>query len=773
MATADGRMNNLVLRSANSQDVGFPLDSDEHFNASSDRFKVLIDNYSEQISEWKGGGEPDFATSADRVDDVRIARLDLTKQFQEMPGAIDDDRMRPYLEYFQADQSYLKRSDGLSQEYGSFVKRRALLREALTSGGPVASGTDYIKMCRKVHKLVSNKKEIDSQFEFIDLRKELCQEHFDNPRFIAEVYRADEDMADELLVDLDRRDLLSAATGPTPHRTTALKDVFCDAVRGVNSDVLENNVESENKGETNIIEQFQRAREVGKNTRHNHSSIMMFADEFKGETAADRRNYENGLSAFDNEKFNPSMWNKYVSSLSREEGLFIKEKKGPEASFIVARKRLISQLREGHPDAAKSYAVLQHAAEKIHNNANRYERFTKMGDGADLAALNMFSEENQANLTREVREEVDEAVITKMGSNVITEGERVGSVERASDGDRGAYDLNVSKSTRVTVISGSEVLLSDNEKDMQEGKGVIMRLEGVIAPPIGTSDKSGKYDAGLAAKSHLEEVIQRHGVDSLGIVVEKLDSGEDVVTLRSANDENISRRMLRDGYATPSHDGKNMARREMLTKQAENNNRGIWYKNEFPEVDKTWRRESKMPDMTWKDKRARVARNTTQAMCTTPTQVANMLSRPETKIFSLNVGMWANDGRIDEEIEKQTNRNPQRMVDVYDRNMEILEDLRKRKDDLTPADKQAHDRLTLGSRALGGVLVERNLLDEKKFIKGKHPYLTRNGIELSKKGLRSVADATADLVDKGADEVRKRIPGMRRSADWYLGEISG
>ena len=120
---------------------------------------------------------------------------------------------------------------------------------------------------------------------------------------------------------------------------------------------------------------------------------------------------------------------------------------------------------------------------------------------------------------------------------------------------------------------------------------------------------------------------------------------------------------------------------------------------------------------------------------------------------------------MDKAISKVARTNPGRLMDIYDNNLEILKDLRKRKDKLTPAEKIAHDRLDMGRRAIGGSLMEYGHMSAEQLKKDGHPMMSRKGINANLDSLRPItnaAGAAANVASKYAKEGVKRAPGMVR-----------
>lgn len=927
-----------------------------------------VDLYLEQIKKWESG--PDFVNDADRVDRVKKERLRLASRIAEEPHLIADRRLSGKSDYLDADLRYNDNLDPASVEYGRFVRERAALRDELFEGKSFVSAKDYTDFALRKQESILAKENIHLQYELIDLRREAALEHFDDPRFVAEVSRHPAGLFDELLVDFDRRDLLLGKMDPaTEARSAAMSDLFSESVQ---KSIKLGQTKAEN------VMNFQNMREVGRNIRHNQRAISNFAAAFDKGTPQ----YEIGMSALDDDAFSDGLYNSWIKGLSRADKNLINEKKSAAAAFVVAHRRFQKELDAGDPSAGKSFAVLEHAAEKILNQNGLQRKLAEIGDkddvAANLAALHVFGERYKQRHLDKLGENLEEQVIARMGDAVHSEGQHqgrsegpsaegetyalnldpdrpalkgrisaeivdlvsatrdalgepsvrsaaviglarmeaaaagneglssilarasqavaskdrdeaigfaesvlkalpesdlagkgvsdgrgfskhisafkdgkissdqlvvsaaglaahagmssdqgiaklltadiaamsqgsfndlvAGSVDRAArhagsrdlgrlarnlrergasdaDGMKREFDVALSPhEPSFEVVDGAHLRVANCREDLENGKGIILRLSGIVTPPEGVETRLGNLDAGMESRSHLEEVIQRHGIKSLGLEIHRLDTGEDVIKAKLSSGEDLSQRMLRDGYAIPTKEGPENIRREYLTKQAEAGRRGLW-RDGFPEMDQSWRREKGAPEMTWRDKRLRLTETVASAMAGSENGVRRMfsssvtsddtyrrLSRSETKLFALPINAWSNSSRIDEEIKKIARRNPSRIIDIYSNNMEILKDLRKRKDKLTQAEKVAHDRLTLGTRAIGSALVSTKNLDPRQLRKDDAELISRSGIELSARGVRAVADVTVHMAEGAAHVVKETAKRGARGARWMLNE---
>lgn len=713
--------------------------SDTNINPETD---PLVE-YVKLVKQWESGVE--FVNDGDKVESVRNRRLALADTIAtKFPERIVDPRLKGFEAYLNADLLYLDRPDPSSTDYVSFARERDALRRELFKGKPVLTAQDYETIAGRTQTMIADKSFIKDQYDMLDLRREAALEHFDDHRFIIGVYRSPRGLMDELLVDFDRRDLLA----------TRMSDV--DATRSkAQADVFVAHLEKcldRGQNPAEMVQNFQMLREVGLQVRHNQRAVTAFADRFP----EDGVGMEIGLAALDNVRWGEGLFQEWQKGLTKEQKAFIVKHEGPAAAFVVARERFEAQVLRGDAGAADSFAVMERAASVIgkrRDQIRKLEEISGKNSVDNIAAFHILAERHRDEALTNVAAVVDQEVMDKMGDKLITAGVRAGSAEvvgKAGD----VYELTMGPDTALEVVDGSHVRLATNAADLEAGKGLVVRIDGILTPPEGVSTKSGKIDAGLAAKKHLEGVITRHGVAGSGMILNKLETGEQVLSVKMPTGEDLGLRMIRDGYALPSMEAKNATRREYMAKQSEGNARGLWAEG-FPPMDHSWRHEKKNPELTWKDRRVHLVRNVTQSLCTSHQQVYQKLSRSETRLFALPLEKWSASGKIDDEIMKILRRNPSRLLDVYGNNMEILEDLRKRKDSLTQEEKYAHDQLAMGRRAVGQALVDANLLDERKFRKDTHPFMSRSGLEMSMKGVRAVADAALTATDATVQSTKK------------------
>ncbi|MFZ3583782.1 hypothetical protein ACOI1H_16635, partial [Loktanella sp. DJP18] len=118
---------------------------------------------------------------------------------------------------------------------------------------------------------------------------------------------------------------------------------------------------------------------------------------------------------------------------------------------------------------------------------------------------------------------------------------------------------------------------------------------------------------------------------------------------------------------------------------------------------------------------------------------------------------------VDKAIMEIARSNPGRLIDIYDNNLDILKDLRKRKDKLNQDEKLAHDRLDMGRRAIGKSLSELGHLDPKKVERDGHPMMSRKGLHANLDALRPIGNAiakTGDVIQKYAPEAIRKGRGL-------------
>ena len=789
----------------------------------------VVAQYLDTLHRWEGRNPKDVAegrvndtsaidivTDGEKVDELREYRLDLARQISADPRLAShrafferaDEFTNDPRRYFEIDNTLLRQGDKSKVEYSDFARRREELRDQVFGKQRMVDADSYVRYTKSVQGMLRDRKDVDYQYEFLDIRREAAREHYNNPRFVAEVAlrahvekgdapqkwdldiddprAARNGFMDELLVDFDREDLLNDKKAQ--QRSDALTGAFTERLREIGT---EDSADGSFQGETRItaaekVRRFQDLREAGMTLRTDHRAVGLFAQIFNervedperkvgvnlDDVSSSQRSrcYEIGLAALEDRRFSKGLFNRWVAGLDDEErSRFHKELKGsPTGTFRLARERFERQYAMGDKAMADSFAVMETAASKVMADPKLVAKLRKTGEPDDLVALQMFSEESRDKRMRDVSRGVQDDIVDRMGQrgHLTEKGARLGDAAgKTSGGEDYKLDLSAAgENAHCTVVDGSHLMLSNSAEDAQQGKGLVLRLQGMTTPPVepATMTKSGVLDAGVESKNFLEEVIGRHGLKrSVGLVIDKTDTGEKVVKATLNSGEDVSERMIKEGYALPTKDGRHGERREDQARQAQANKRGLW-KEGFPEMDDSWRREKNAPQLTWRDKKHRLVRNVNDALAQTPNQVYRKLSRPEARLFALPVKEWAGDGRIDEEVESLVARNPARAMDVYGNNMDILKDLRKRKDSLSQEERVAHDRLSLGRRALASSLVSAGHLDPRQAEKDSHPLVSRPGFQLNAKKIRPIAEGAVSLAG-GAAEATRQVAGHAKN----------
>jgi len=315
------------------------------------------------------------------------------------------------------------------------------------------------------------------------------------------------------------------------------------------------------------------------------------------------------------------------------------------------------------------------------------------------------------------------------------------------EGTKEAYKLDLAQAgekAAYEVADGGFLRIANSETDLKEGRFVELRVAGISVPPIGTTVGKDGMDAGEAAREHMISVLDRHGWKSLSLAVETTKTGEQVIRAKLPFSEDLGERMIRDGYALPTRDEEGAIRRERLTKQASAHRRGLWA-DEFPMEDDSWRTDSRVPGLTREHKRERLAALVQENTAGSPAAVRRHVMDRASRIFALPLQEWVEDGRIDRELMRVAQTDPRRLKQMYDGNMELLQHMRARKDDLTHAEKVLHDKLSIGRRALAGALVETGHLTPEQSRKDGHPLLSRNSARLNLEKLRPVMEKAEEF----------------------------
>ena len=732
----------------------------------------LIGRYRDACDQWKSGF--DTATNAHTVAELQQIR---TATMQEIlsQGLTHDERLDGYESYLSSDIAWLSRPDPRDSEYADYVRQRDHIRHRVfgTEDEEVLNTAEaYARATGATSQAMVDEVDIEQHYEFLSVRQEAVLEHFNDPRFVAEVglYSRNK-IDDELLVDFDRWDLRDdKAKG----RSQVMADVFGEMVHP--------RPDEKARGIAKI-ERFQELRETGRAISHNQDAIIRFARSSQPDVDGDpgridAGSLELGLQALDNKSYSDGLFKEWLDSMPLEERKSVENE--PVALLRKSREtfqRDYDALGRGEAiegsSLGASFAVMERSAQEILRNYPKYNRDGQLNNPDDLGSLAIFSKKYREKKLDSIPEKIDRKMMERLGDEeLLHDGAKDGTATRAAKSKGGeGYTVDLSESgnnTHVEVVDGNHVRISNSAEDAKDGKFVQLRLEGLTVPAMGQQTKNGMLDAGEEAKSHLEGFVARYtqpdSFEKMGLQIVENDNGEKVLKATLPAGESLSQRMIRDGYGLPTKEGEGLVRREELAKGAEKERRGIW-RDGFPEVDRTWRSEARSPSLSAKDKRERLTDMVGLSMACDVDQVGAKLSHRETKIFALELKPWSTHPNVDKAISKVARTNPGRLMDIYDNNLEILKDLRKRKDKLTPAEKIAHDRLDMGRRAIGGSLMEYGHMSPEQLKKDGHPMMSRKGINANLDSLRPItnaAGAAANVASKYAKEGVKRAPGMVR-----------
>lgn len=309
----------------------------------------------------------------------------------------------------------------------------------------------------------------------------------------------------------------------------------------------------------------------------------------------------------------------------------------------------------------------------------------------------------------------------------------------------------------IHVLEGGEVVVAATESDFEAGRGVQFSLYGIKAPPPGKdyATKDDAFDAGYESKKHLEGLIQRYG--KRGMVLETVDGrdGQKEIRMRLSSGEDVSYRMIRDGYALPSECETMRNRREEAAHIADRGNKGLWAHG-FPDDDGSWRSESLMPHLTRKDKRENLKRTVHRAMAGSPLGAQRIFSDKSAELFALDVGTKWEHPSFYREAWEAVQANPERMQKLYRNNIKLMKELRSRKDNMTEEEKVSHDQLNIGARLVGRALSNVGEKVDPKTGKKSWKYVSPMEVIkdtdtlLSKRGL-AIPQSIKDTFGKGTE----------------------
>jgi hypothetical protein len=331
----------------------------------------------------------------------------------------------------------------------------------------------------------------------------------------------------------------------------------------------------------------------------------------------------------------------------------------------------------------------------------------------------------------------------------------------------------------IKVLDGGRVAVAATQADMDNDRFTSMAIYGIKVPPPGKDQatKDDALDGGQASKEHLESLFRRYGTRGMGMETVDGRDGMKELKIQMVTKEDISHRMLRDGYALPSDCSLNKSSREEFAINAERNNRGLWAHG-FPEESDAWRSESLMPHLSRRDKRDRLATTINTSYAGNPSKAGRLFADRATKLFAMPIGeTWSNPGYFREAMEA-CEMNPDRMNKLYLSNIKLMKELRSRKDTLTNSEKVIHDQLTIGAKTIGHALARvGETIDPKT---GKVTYKHHSPTDVEK-------ETSEFLSERGAlisDNVKKRFDtalattnkvanaGIDKANDWFKKGLS-
>jgi endonuclease YncB( thermonuclease family) len=788
-----------------------------------DKDAKSIASYIAEVKRWKKGRE-----TSDNAFDVEGMQAKRILYIEELSrGSLLD---RPELigleEYISADIAALRSPDPADGEYAIFQSKRMDFREKIFGQSVDISAEDYQKATSGIKDMMEEGEGIDIQYALLDVRRDAVLEHWDDPRFIAQIaLHEGGHLKDELLSDFDRGDLQYSVQSV---RSGVVSDVFLNRIK-----------ESQEKSKTSsgMIRDFMEIREMGRDLRGDQLAVMGFAEKTVGHKKsgqADSTSFEIGMAAIEGRTFSVSVLQEFWDSYPKGErkGVTLKTKDDLAALFRHARVRFEKDYKSGNPDAALSFAIMERAAPSL--SKMNTEGFSP----ADIQAMELFGTDGRAiskNLAKSRLGQVDK-ILSESGEmkttrdavdqsdKLIIDGEGDASQEffidvndkpeiRVLDGsnveisklkdefnsgsalayagvsERGfidlasgkitgkkfyenaalaGYDVDKLKSHGVTRELIDRVVSSgDRQKAIREFKdvseeGYQFRLKNIVAPPVGAQTKVGLKDAGESSKAKLQGMLSQYGHAGLSFKFEHDKNGEKVASISLANGLDVSDQMLRDGYAIPLQQEAGI-RQEKFAQLAEASGKGLW-KDGFPEDDITWRRDFRSPKLGARDKSDLLANTVASTMAASPGHAGRLLSQKETQLFALQLEEWAGKPNVDREISKVVRRDPARVKRIYDNNMEILTDLRERnkKGKLTDDEKLSHDRLSVGRRALAESLVKHGSMTPEEAKRDSHAFLSQKSKGLSK-GFREKFVKGAEIsIDAASKGVGIAGNGLKR-----------
>jgi endonuclease YncB( thermonuclease family) len=670
------------------------------------------------------------AEDADLVEEIQAERQRLAEKILEDDG-LRLSGLSKVKSYLKADLEELRRAEAHSSDFVEYHREDARLYDKQWGDENPGDPFVYAAKSRAIADQVSSGEEIDDQYGLLRVRREGALQNFDDPAFVAGVALYDGgSYKDEMMVDFDRKDLTEDKTNQG--RSKALAEIFSERVANHPGDKETLSAKAKS---------FQNLRMMGHTMRSEHDAVAKFAEGFKDNDPHRKL----GLAAMQNVTYSAPVFNQWFHSFENKEDARNLER-SDIAIFDAACKRFQSEFDSNDPKAALSFAVMENFGRRINKSLSLSREASNSPDlGESEAVLNLFDKRWEKKHVDTIPEKFEADVLKRMGEQgAKLPGSKDGFATIKGKGKEDDWELDLATAKSIEIEDGGHMKVTT-----EEGKSTIIKLAGMDVPKVGVETRSKAYDAGMAARENLAMLVNRHGIESLSMKMVRNDKGETRLEARLPSGEDISNRMILDGFAVPNREVPGHVRREGLSHQSESRLRGLWAEG-FVDMSDDWRSEKSGPGLTKKDKAERLGVTVGESMATSASHAKRLLLRPSTKIFALPVENWSSAPIIDQQIEEIARKNPGRLKGIYAENMEILTDLRKRKANLTEDEKLAHDRLSLGRRAIAKALVPQHMTEEQARKDG-HPLMSKKAKTIDPKYLRTLGNAAADVGALGYD----------------------
>jgi endonuclease YncB( thermonuclease family) len=404
-----------------------------------------IDEYIDAVKQYQTDAVSDNAF------DLSITIEERKKKISEIisSGSIHDTRLDNFRAYVSADAVSLEDPNPAAGEYADYVEKRDLLREEIFGTSPSITSGMYAKSVKHIQESIGSESDVAKQYMMIDLRREMIQEHFDNPRFIAQVAlhklgeRGDKgSLRDELLLDLGSERNTSKVAITRTSETAA----YMARQTSAKSD--------------SATQAFLQMQGVGAGMSSDHHAIMEFAASVSDESDNTGRSFNLGISAIEAKKGTTSVIDSFFKNYPDQ------VPKDLTGMFLFARKRFEIDFAEGNEGVGVSFAVMERAAEKIHGIGGL--EIGKVVDADPKAADDLYrlspatarqirksSENNLENSVSErVLEDSKEELDKKRNAEVLA------AYVVTKDGQSVSFKPQAAVDPSISVIDGSRLEIS-------------------------------------------------------------------------------------------------------------------------------------------------------------------------------------------------------------------------------------------------------------------------------------------------------------------------